>query len=196
MKHGTSDYQHSVIGSAVNHKTSLWEASRDHNLVLGIGYELKGAVSSIAKRNPNKKFAIIGEATKGQESVVSANFLSNRASHLAGVAAAYETKTNVVGSIGDAYGDIVDLFDTGFIKGVNDTAKKLDKKITILGQYIGDSNSSDKAKAVAQTMYAKEVDIAAHAVGGAGGGLFEETKVVNQTRKASDRVWAAGVDTG
>ncbi|WP_240404599.1 BMP family lipoprotein [Lactobacillus mulieris] len=195
LKRGTNGYQYFVTGSAANYETSLQEASKNYDLVFGVGYELKDAVSSIAKKNPNKKFAIIDETIKGQKNVVSANFLSNQASYLAGVAAAYETKTNVVGFIGGAHGDIVDLFDAGFTKGVNDTAKKLGKKITILNQYIGDFNSSDKAKAIAQTMYAKKADIVMHAAGGAGDGLFEEAKAINQTRKASDKVWAIGVDT-
>ena len=87
------------------------------------------------------------------------------------------------------------MFDAGFTKGVNDTAKKLGKKITILNQYIGDFNSSDKAKSIAQTMYAKKADIVMHAAGGAGDGLFEEAKAINQTKKASDKVWVIGVDT-
>ncbi|MCZ3622388.1 BMP family lipoprotein [Lactobacillus mulieris] len=192
---GSNGYQYFQTSGASEFVPNLEQAAKNYDTIYGIGYQLKDAVSTVAKKYPKKNFAIVDDVIKGQKNVVSANFLSNQAAYLAGVAAAYETKTNVVGFIGGAHGDIVDLFDAGFTKGVNDTAKKLGKKITILNQYIGDFNSSDKAKSIAQTMYAKKADIVMHAAGGAGDGLFEEAKAINQTKKASDKVWVIGVDT-
>ena len=143
---GSNGYQYFQTSGASEFVPNLEQAAKNYDTIYGIGYQLKDAVSTVAKKYPKKNFAIVDDVIKGQKNVVSANFLSNQASYLAGVAAAYETKTNVVGFIGGAHGDIVDLFDAGFTKGVNDTAKKLGKKITILNQYIGDFNSSDKAK--------------------------------------------------
>ena len=113
---------------------------------------------------------------------------------MAGVVAAKETKTNTVGFIGGAHGDIVDLFDAGFTQGVKDQAKKMHKKVTILNQYIGNFTSSDKSKSIVQSMYTKKADIIFHAAGGAGDGLFQEAKAINQTRPAKDKVWVIGVD--
>lgn len=68
------------------------------------------------------------------------------------------------------------------------------QKVTILNQYIGNFTSSDKAKSIAQSMYTKKADIIFHAAGGAGDGLFQEAKAINQTRPAKDKVWVIGVD--
>src|SRR5699024_8421591 len=115
-------------------------------------------------------------------------------SYLAGVVAAKETKTNTVGFIGGAHGDIVDLFDAGFTQGVKDQAKKMHKKVTILNQYIGNFTSSDKDKSIAQSMYTKKTDIIFHSAGGACDRLLQQVKVINQTTTAKDKVWVFGVD--
>ncbi|KRL62988.1 BMP family lipoprotein [Lactobacillus psittaci] len=194
LKQGNNGYQYFQTSGASEFVPNLEEAAKNFDVVYGVGYQLKDSVASVAKKYPKKNFAIIDDVIKGQKNVVSANFKSNQAAYLAGVVAAYTTKTNVVGFIGGAHGDIVDLFDAGFTKGVNDTAKKLGKKITILNQYIGNFNSSDKAKSIASAMYAKHADIVMHAAGGAGNGLFQEAKALNQTKKEKDKVWVIGVD--
>lgn len=129
--------------------------------------------------------------------MASANFKSQDASYMAGVVAARTTKTNVVGFIGGVHGDIVDLFDAGFAKGAQDTAKKMGKKITILNQYVGSFTAADKEKSIAKAMFAKKADVIFHASGSAGQGLFSEAKSVNEglAANSSKKVWIIGVDS-
>ncbi|MEK3610800.1 BMP family ABC transporter substrate-binding protein [Lactobacillus crispatus] len=195
LSRGRNGYQYFQSSSAADFTPNFDQAAKaGYQTIFGVGYSLKDAVASAAKRYPKKNFAIIDDVIKGQKNVVSANFKSEQASYLAGVVAAKETKTNTVGFIGGAHGDIVDLFDAGFTQGVKNQAKKMHKKVTILNQYIGNFTSSDKAKSIAQSMYTKKADIIFHAAGGAGDGLFQEAKAINQTRPAKDKVWVIGVD--
>ena len=196
LSRGRNGYQYFQSGSAADFEPNFDQASKaGYQTIFGIGYSLKDAVKAAAKKNPKKNYVIVDEVIKGQKNVASANFKSEQASYLAGVVAATETKTNVIGFIGGAHGNIIDLFDAGFTKGVHDQAKKLHKKITLLNQYVGDFKSSDKEKAIAQSMYAKKADIIFHASGLAGNGLFQEAKSINQTRTGAKKVWAIGVDS-
>ncbi len=195
LKRGKNGYQYFQSSSAADFEPNFDQASKaGYQTIFGIGYSLKDAVSAAAKKDPKKNFVIVDEVIKGQKNVASANFKSEQASYLAGVAAATQTKTGVIGFIGGAHGNIIDLFDAGFTKGVNDQAKKLNKKVTLLNQYVGNFTSADKEKAIAQSMYAKKADIIFHASGLAGNGLFQEAKAINQNRPADKKVWVIGVD--
>ncbi|WEV70662.1 BMP family protein [Lactobacillus sp. ESL0785] len=195
LQRGKNGYQYFQSSSDADFVPNFDQASKaGYQTIFGIGYNLKDAVSAAAKKNPKKNYVIVDEVINGQKNVASANFKSEQAAYLAGVVAAAETKTNVIGFIGGVHGNIIDLFDAGFTKGVNDEAKRLHKKVTLLNQYAGSFTSADKGKAIAQSMYAKKADIIFHASGSTGDGLFQEAKSINQNRPASKRVWAIGVD--
>ncbi|MBA1394605.1 BMP family ABC transporter substrate-binding protein, partial [Lactobacillus sp. XV13L] len=119
---------------------------------------------------------------------------SNESSYLGGVAAAYTTRTNKVGFIGGAKSAIIATFEAGFKQGVRDAAKALHKKITVSTSYIGNFTATDKAKSIAQSMYANHADVIYQAAGNAGNGVFQEGKAYNQARPASQKVWVIGVD--
>ncbi len=61
-------------------------------------------------------------------------------------------------------------------QGVEDTAKKLDKDISVEIQYAASFNDAAKGKALAAAMYSGGVDIIYHASGGTGQGVFSEAK--------------------
>ena len=135
LKRGTNGYQYFESGSASDFTPNINQAvSAGYKTIFGVGYSLKGAIASAAKKHTDKNFVIIDDVIKEQKNVASANFKSQDASYMAGVIAAKTTKTNVVGFIGGVSGHIVGLFDAGFTKGVQDEAKKEGKKITILNQ--------------------------------------------------------------
>lgn len=195
LHQGNGGFQYFQSNNASDYQPNIDQAvNAGYQTIFGVGYTLKDAISSAATKYPKKNFVIIDETISGKKNVVSANFKSNQAAYLAGVAAAYETKTNTVGFVGGTHGDVIDLFDAGFTQGVKDTAKKLNKKITILNQYVGNFTSTDKAKSIAQSMYAKKADIVFPAAGAAGDGVFQEAKDINQTKPAKDKVWVIGVD--
>lgn len=195
LKRGNGGYQYFESSSASDYVPNMTQAvNAKFQTIYGVGYMLTDAIKTSAKKHPKNNFVIIDEVAKGKN-ICSVTFKSNEASYLAGVAAAKTTKTNVVGFVGGAHSTVIDLFDAGFTKGVKDEAKKEGKHITILNQYVGNFTSADKAKSIAQSMYAKKADVVYHAAGNAGNGVFQEAKSMNQTRPANKKVWVIGVDS-
>ena len=195
LKQGKGGYQYFQSSNASDFAPNFDQAaSAGYQTIFGVGYQLQQAVQTAAKKNPKKNFVIIDSVIKGQKNVASVTFESNEASYLGGLAAAYSTKTNKVGFIGGAKSSIIDLFEAGFKQGVADGAKQLNKKISVQTQYIGNFTSTDKAKSIAQSMYANKADIIYQAAGNAGNGVFQEAKDYNQTRPVNKNVWVIGVD--
>ncbi len=196
LKQGKGGYQYFQSSSAADYAPNFDQAaSAGYQTIFGVGYQLTDSVAAAAKKNPKKNFVIIDSVISNQKNVASATFESNQASYLGGLAAAYSTKTNKVGFIGGAKSSVLDLFEAGFRQGVAAGAKALHKKISVQVQYIGNFTSTDKAKAIAQSMYADKADILYQAAGNAGNGVFSEAKDYNQARPASKKVWVIGVDT-
>ncbi|GFZ26493.1 BMP family lipoprotein [Lactobacillus corticis] len=195
LSRGKGGYQYFESSSASDYEPNFTQAATaGYKTIYGVGYMLTASVKAAAKKYPKKNFVIIDDVITGQKNVVSATFKSNQASYLAGVAAAYTTKTNTVGFIGGAKGSVISMFEAGFKQGVAAGAKAQGKKITVLDQYIGNFTSTDKAKSIAQSMYAKKADIIYQAAGSAGNGVFSEAKSLNQAKAVKDEVWVIGVD--
>ena len=195
LKQGKGGYQYFQSSGPSDFVPNFDQASKaGYQTIFGVGFELQQAVSQAAKKNPKKNFVIVDSVVNGQKNVASVTFKSNEASYLGGLAAAYTTKTNKVGFIGGAKSAIIDLFEAGFKQGVADGAKALHKKITVQTQYIGNFTATDKAKSIAQSMYANKADIIYQAAGNAGNGVFQEAKDYNQTLPADKKVWVIGVD--
>ena len=188
-------YQYFQSSSATDYTPNFNQAAKSgYQTIFGIGYMLKDSVKAAAKKNPKKNFVIVDDVITGQKNVASVTFKSNESSYLGGVAAAYSTKTNKVGFIGGAKSAIIDTFEAGFKQGVRDAAKAQHKKINVSVQYIGNFTSNDKAKSIAQSMYANKCDVVFQAAGSAGSGVFQEAKALNQTKPESNKVWVIGVD--
>ncbi|GFZ26491.1 membrane protein [Lactobacillus corticis] len=195
LKKGTGGYNYFESSSASDHVPNIEQAiNAKYQTIVGVGYELTSAIKSEAKKHPKTNFIMI-DNTINAKNVVSATFKSQDSSYLAGIAAAYTTKTNVVGFVGGAHSVIIDMFDAGFTQGVKDGAKAQGKKIKILNQYVGNFTSTDKAKTIAQSMYANKADVIYHAAATAGEGVFSEAKAINQKRSAANKVWVIGVDS-
>lgn len=132
LKQGKGGYQYFESSSAADFTPNANEAaSSGFETIFGVGYQLTSAIKSAAKKNPKKNFVIIDDVISGQNNVASVTFESNQASYLAGIAAAYTTKTNHVGYIGGAKSATLELFEAGFKQGVEAGAKALGKKIKI-----------------------------------------------------------------
>ncbi|WEV41163.1 BMP family ABC transporter substrate-binding protein [Lactobacillus sp. ESL0681] len=188
-------YQYFESSSAADYTPNFNQAAESgYQTIFGVGYSLKDAVKASAKKNPKKNFVIIDDVVAGQKNVASVTFKSNESSYLAGVAAAYTTKTGKVGFVGGAKSAIISLFEAGFKQGVAAGAKAQHKKIAVSMQYVGNFTSTDKAKSIAQSMYSSNCDIVYQAAGNAGNGIFQEAKAYNQTRSSAKKVWVIGVD--
>ena len=193
LSRGNSGYQYFQSSNESDYIPNINQATQaGFKTIFGIGYKLQPAIKQSAKDSPKTNFVIIDDSIEGVKNVVSATFKDNESSYLAGVAAAYTTKTNKVGFIGGVKGDVIDRFDAGFAAGVKEGAKKLGNSITVINQYAGDFNAPDKGKSIAQGMYSQGADIIFHASGATGNGVFQEAKAINQD--GSKKVWVIGVD--
>lgn len=195
LNQGRNGYQYFQSKNSGDFSKNIAKAVKaKYQTIFGIGYKLKDDISTAAKRYPNKNFVIIDDVIKNHKNVASVTFRKDEGAYLAGVVAASESKTGRVGFIGGSKSGIINSFSSGFTQGVQDQAKKMHKKITVFHQYVGNFTDTNRAKSIASGMYGKGADIIFHAAGGAGNGLFEEAKFINQARPAKDKVWVIGVD--
>lgn len=158
------------------------------DLVFGIGYQMADDLEAIAKKYPDKKFAIVDNAYDNQpKNIESLVFKEQEGSFLMGVIAAKTTKTNKIGFIGGKDSELINKFAAGYIAG----AKTINPSIDIKVVYIDSFADATKGEEAATTMYSQNYDVIYHAAGGAGNGLFKAAKSANTNGK---KVWAIGVD--
>ena len=156
----------------------------------GVGYKLAPAVTAAADENADINYVIIDSVVGDKKNVASAVFADNEAAYLAGVAAAKTTKTNKVGFIGGARGEVITRFEKGFEAGV----KSVNKDISVDVQYAEDFNNPEKGRTIAATQYAAGADVIYQAAGGTGAGVFKEAKDLNEKKNEGEKVWVIGVD--
>lgn len=190
LKKGKDGYNYLQSASEADFKTNLNTAVRsNYNLIYGIGYKLKDAITTVAKQNPKKHFAIVDDQIDGLKNVASIGFKDNDGSFLVGVVAGLTTKTNKVGFIGGVKGEVIDRFEAGFTKGV----KAANPKAKVEVQYANDFAKADKGQQIAATMYSGGADIIFHAAGATGNGVFAEAKNLKK-KDPKRKVWVIGVD--
>ena len=152
--------------------------------IVAVGFAYAGAVGTIAKENPEVKFAIVDDASPASTgaSIMNITFAENEGSFLVGAAAALKSKTGKLGFVGGVETDLIKKFEAGFVAGAK--AVKSDVKVSI--KYLTQPpdfsgfNSVDKGKAAAEGMYQGGADIVYHAAGGSGGGVFTAAKAAGK----------------
>ncbi len=159
-----------------------------YDIIYGVGFQLKDAVSDVAGQNPDQHFGIVDEVIEA-DNVVSLNFEDNQAAYLAGVAAANTTQTDKVGFIGGVAGPVIDKFEAGFVEGV----ESVDPNIEIDIQYAESFSDAAIGQQIAAGMYSSGADIIYHASGAVGNGVF--TEATNRMESGSEnQLWVIGVD--
>ena len=93
------------------------------------------------------------------------------------------TKTNKVGFIGGARGEVITRFEKGFEAGV----KSVNKDISVDVQYAEDFNNPEKGRTIAATQYAAGADVIYQAAGGTGAGVFKEAKDLNEKKNEDEK---------
>ncbi|KAF1298426.1 BMP family ABC transporter substrate-binding protein [Enterococcus sp. JM4C] len=195
LSKGPGGFDYIQSNDASQYTTNVDSAvSSGFKTVFGIGYLLKDSIAAGAAANPDVNFGLIDDVIEGQDNVVSATFKDHEAAYLAGVAAAYTTKTDKLGFIGGEEGPVIDRFQAGFEKGVADAAKELKKDIKVEVKYAASFGDPAKGKALAASMYQNGADIIYHASGGTGNGVFQEATALNEAGD-KDKVWVIGVDS-
>ncbi|HEU4331472.1 MAG TPA: BMP family ABC transporter substrate-binding protein [Lapillicoccus sp.] len=155
-----------------------------YNNIVAVGFAYAKSVGTIAKANPNVKFAIVDDASPDSAgpNVDQITFAEEQGSYLVGAAAALKSKASHIGFVGGVNTDLIKKFQAGYQAG----AKAVKPNIVIDVKYLTEPpdfsgfNSVDKGKAAAEGMYQGGADIVYQAAGGSGGGVFTAAKAAGQ----------------
>lgn len=162
--------------------------NNNFDLIYGIGYKLKPAMTDVAAQNPDQNFVIIDDMIE-EDNVASVLFKDHEAAFLAGVAAAETTEKDHVGFIGGQESAVIDRFEAGFVAGVE--AVNPDIKVDV--EYAGSFGDAALGKQLAAAMYSSGVDIIYHASGDTGNGVFSEA-IDRMNANPDEKLWVIGVD--
>ncbi|MGB3160792.1 BMP family lipoprotein [Carnobacterium sp.] len=158
------------------------------DLVFGIGYKLKEAMTDVSGQNEDQQFVIIDDVIEAPN-VASVLFKDHEAAFLAGVAAAETTETDKLGFIGGQESDVISRFEAGFVAG----AKAVNPEIDINVEYVGSFGDAARGKQLAAAMYSSGIDVIYQAAGDSGNGVFSEAKDLMNADE-SKKLWVIGVD--
>ena len=138
-----------------------------------------------AKRFPQTKFSTIdyGYGTKGAKNLRGLIFAEQESGYLAGVAAAFASKSNVVSFVGGQAVPAVVKFRAGYIAG----AKATKPGIKVLSGYSESFTDQAKCKEMALNQIAAKSDVVFAAAGLCGVGALQAAKEKGK--------WGIGVDS-
>lgn len=170
-------------------------ARSGYDLIVGVGFLMARALEDVAKRYPNKQFAIVDAIVK-QPNVSSLVFQEHEGSYLAGVLAALATKTNVVAFLGGMNIPLIRKFEAGFTQGAWDTKPG----IKVVRNYIGTSpkafHDAPGGRRLATAQFGQGADIIFHAAGSSGMGAIKAAELWNKRHPQVDKKrYIIGVDS-
>jgi basic membrane protein A len=172
--------------SSADYIPNLSTGARSYDLVIGVGFLMADQLAAVAKRFPDTKFAIVdypAAALKGApKNARGILFAEQEAGCLAGVAAATESKTGVIGSVGGQKIPPVDHY----IAGYQYCAKKIKPGIKTLNDYSQDFVDQAKCKEIALNQIGEDADVIFQVAGGCGLGAIQAAK--------DNKDWGIGVD--
>jgi basic membrane protein A len=153
------------------------------NIIFAIGLAQATALTAVAPKYPNVKFAIIDGDVKAPN-VRSIVFNEEQGSFLAGYLAGLVTKTNKIGFVGGQKIALIEKFEAGYEAG----AKTANPAVTILPAKFTESwDDTALGKAAALTLYNGGADIVYHAAGRCGLGVIDAAKETNKYVIGVDR---------
>lgn len=150
-------------------------ANAGYQIIFTVGFNSASALSNVAPNFPDTKFIIIDHDFKEDftDNLKSLIFKEEEGSFLAGVLAAEQSNSNVVGFIGGMESPLVQKFEVGFEAGV----KAANPDAEVLIQYVSSDasgfNNPSRAKEITLNMISKNADVVYHAAGGSGQGMLD-----------------------
>jgi len=175
-----------ISKSAADYIPNLTAGARGYDLVIGVGFLMGDQLAAVAKRFPDKKFAIVdfpAAALKGApKNARGIIFAEQEAGCLAGVAASRVSKTGVIASVGGQKLPAVDAY----IAGYQYCAKKVKPGIKTLNDYSQDFVDQAKCKEIALNQIGEQADVIFQVAGGCGLGAIQAAK--------DNKDWGIGVD--
>jgi basic membrane protein A and related proteins len=175
-----------ISKSAGDYIPNLSSAARGgYQAVVACGFLLGADTLKAAKRFPQTKFATIdyGYGTKGAKNLRGLIFAEQESGYLAGVAAAFASKSNSVSFVGGQAVPAVVKFRAGYIAG----AKATKKGIKVAAGYSESFTDQAKCKEMALNQMAAGSDVVFAAAGSCGLGALQAAK--------EEGNWGVGVDS-
>ncbi|WP_410591178.1 BMP family lipoprotein [Amycolatopsis sp. lyj-23] len=164
-------------------------ASSGLNPIIAVGFAYAPSVKVVAAKYPNTKFAIVDDDSIQLPNVTPLVFAEEQGSFLAGVAAAYKSKSCHVGFVGGVNTPLIQKFEAGFLQGAKTVSSKIkieDEYLTPAGDFSG-FQDPPKGNAKAAAEISKGADVIYHAAGASGKGVFDAAK--------AGKALAIGVDS-
>ncbi len=174
-----------ISKSATDYIPNLSAAGRgNYNVAVTCGFLLGADTLKAAKRFPKTKWATIdyGYGTKGAKNLRGLIFAEQESGYLAGVAAAFASKTNNVSFVGGQAVPAVVAFRAGYIAG----AKKTKPGIKVQAGYSESFTDQAKCKEMALNQINAGSDVVFAAAGSCGLGALQAAK--------EQKKWGIGVD--
>ncbi|MBO8142183.1 MAG: BMP family ABC transporter substrate-binding protein [Firmicutes bacterium] len=178
--------------------------SRQHDVIVGIGFLIQDALTTVAQEFPNQKFALI-DGFVDAPNVLSISFSDHEGSALVGALAAMTTLEAGGDTVGIVLGIEIPIllrFEIGYRAGVRwavDRYNELhgtNKQVRVLHTYTGAFDDPARGKAATEAMLAQGAHVVYAVAGGTGLGVFE---AVEQAARAQGRdvgpPFAIGVDS-
>ena len=193
LAEGIDGYQSFHAVTATEARSAISDAVNDgFKTIFAVGYRKINAVDEAVQKYPDRDFVMVGDVAQTRPNVASVTFQANQSSYLAGVAAAKTTKTNTIGLVSGEKSVVMEAFEAGYIAG----AKSINPDIQILHDYVGDFKNDENRQNISEQYVSSRADAApSKTAGGAGQGVFEAARSINEKRRSADKVWVIGVDT-
>ena len=156
-------------------------ASQGMNPIVAVGFAYAPSVKVVAAKYPNTKFAIVDDDSITLPNVTPLVFAEEQGSFLAGVAAAYKSKSCHIGFVGGVNTPLIQKFEAGFLQGAKTVSSKIqieDEYLTPAGDFTG-FQDPPKGNAKAAAEISKGADVVYHAAGASGKGVFDAAKAGN-----------------
>jgi basic membrane protein A len=156
-------------------------AAQGLNPIIAVGFAYADSVKAVAAKYPNTKFAIVDDDSITLPNVTPLVFAEEQGSFLAGVAAAYKSKSCHIGFVGGVNTPLIQKFEAGFLQGAKTVSSKIkieDEYLTPAGDFSG-FQDPPKGNAKAAAEIAKGADVIYHAAGASGKGVFDAAKAAN-----------------
>ena len=135
---------------------------QDYDVIITVGFLLGEDTATFAEQNPDTSFAIVDYAYDPSiDNVLGLTFATDEAAFMAGYLAAGMTQSGKVGVFGGIEIPPVTIFMVGFQSGVEyyNTQHGTDVEVLGMSTFVGNFESTDDGRRVAEDLIAEGVDI-------------------------------------
>src|SRR5690606_37462807 len=155
--------------------------TRQHDVIVGVGFLIQDAMQQVAEEFPNQKFALIDGLAEAPN-VMSISFADHEGSALVGALAAVTALENGSNTVGIVLGIEIPIllrFEIGYHAGVRWAVDRYNEihgtnhQVRVLYTYTGAFDDPARGKTAAEAMLGQGATVAYQVAGGTGLGAFE-----------------------